>query len=200
MTTTKKKPKKKILVHKKGKPLKKKVKQALLKPKLSEQYLKALKDFDRAVHDLNRGAFPEAKAKFQDIIEKHSQERALRERAMMYIKICEQSGEKHAPRLKELDEFYTMGIVHINNENYEEAIKYLEKALSFDSKSEKVVFTMAAAHALKGDKDESLNFLKTAIKLEPRSRMRAKMDPDFDSLRTDAEFNDLIEPKEEEIV
>ncbi len=200
---TKKKPvtKKKRAVKKKTtvKTKKKKGKRVPVKPKLSEQFLKIVKELDKAVHELNRGAFDDAKAKFKEIVDKYPEERALRERAAMYMRICEKSAGKHQQRLKDPDEFFNVGVFHLNNEEYDEAIKYFEKALSFDAKNDKVQYEMAAAHALKGNREESLNFLKTAIKLKPQNRIRAKMDADFDSLRTDAEFISFIEPGDEEI-
>ncbi len=207
MTATKKKTKKKTVVKKKpavkkktaAKIKKKKIKRPPTKPRLSEQYLKIIKEFDKAIHELNRGAFDDAKTKFKEIVNKYPEEKELRERAAMYIRICEKSAGKHQQRLKDPDEFFNRGVFYMNNEEYDEAIKYFEKALSFDAKSDKVLYEMAATHALKGNREESLNFLKTAIKLKPQNRIRAKMDTDFDSLRTDAEFNSLIGPGDEEI-
>ncbi|MEW5806200.1 MAG: tetratricopeptide repeat protein [Acidobacteriota bacterium] len=197
MTATKKKKIKKSVVQKRVKSAKKT--KAPVRPKLSEQYLKALNDFDRAVHDLNRGAFTEAKTRLLEIVEKNPKELALKEKAQIYIKICDKKLEQHSPRMKELNDFYNMGVLKMNDENYDEAIKYYEKALSFDPRSEKVLYALSAANALKGNKEESISHLKTAIRIQPQNRIRAKMDPDFDSLRTDSEFNELLEPREEEM-
>lgn len=197
MATIKKKKTQKPTTVKKAKPSKKiKIPP---RPKPSEQYKKALKDFDKALHEMNRGNFAEARTRFLEIIGKFPQERVLKEKVNIYVKICDRKVEPHGPRMREINDYYNVGILRMNDENYEEAVKHFEKALSFEPRSEKVLYALAAAHALKGNKEESISQLKTAIRLEPRNRVRAKMDPDFDSLRTDSEFNELIEPTEEEI-
>jgi tetratricopeptide (TPR) repeat protein len=173
------------------------LKKNFLKTKQSEQYQKALKEFGRAVNEFNRLGFTEAKERLLEIIKKYPQEQELSENARTYIKICDKHLERRSPRPKELDDFYNHGVLHLNNENFKEAIKFFDKAISFDSKSEKVLYAKATALALNGNKDEAVSSLKTAIKYEPQNRIRAKSDPDFDSLRTDSEFNELIDPSEE---
>ncbi len=175
----------------------KKAKKGVIKTKQSTQYEKALRGFGRAVHEFNRRGFAEAKEMFLEIIKKYPQEHELAENARTYIKICDKNLEKRPPRPKELDDFYNYGIIQLNNENYKEAIKFFDKATSFDPKSEKILYAKATAYALSGNKEEAITNLKAAIKNEPHNRIRAKMDSDFDSLRTDSEFNDLIEPLEE---
>lgn len=175
----------------------KKAKKSFLQTKQSELYQKALKEFGRAVHELNRRGFADAKTRLLEIIKKYPQEQELAENARTYIRICDQHLERRSPRPKELDDFYNHGIMQLNNENFKEAIKFFDKAISFDSKSEKVLYAKAAALALNGNKDEAVSSLKAAIKYEPQNRIRAKADPDFDSLRTDSEFNEMIEPSEE---
>lgn len=175
----------------------KKAKKSPLTTRQSAQYEKTLKKFGQAVREFNRRGFAEAKERFLEIIKKHSQEQELAENARTYIKICDKNLEKRTPRPKELDDFYNYGIMQLNNENYKEAIKFFDKAISFDSKSEKVLYAKAAAYALSGNKEEAFTNLKAAIKNEPQNRIRAKTDPDFDSVRTDSEFNELIEPFEE---
>lgn len=172
-------------------------KKGLLKTNQSEQYQKALKEFGRAVHEFNRRGFTEAKQKLLEIIKKYPQEQELSENARTYIRICDKHIEKRSPRPRELDDFYNHGVIQLNNQNFKEAIKFFDKAISFDSKNEKVLYAKAAALALNGNKEEALSSLKAAIKYEPQNRIRAKGDPDFDSLRTDSEFIDLIEPSEE---
>ncbi len=172
-------------------------KKSLLKTNQSEQYKKALKEFGRAVHEFNRRGFTDAKQKLLEIIKKYPQEQELSANARTYIRICDKHLEKRSPRPRELDDFYNHGVIQLNNENFKEAIKFFDKAISFDSKNEKVLYAKAAALALNGNKEEAVSSLKAAIKYEPQNRIRAKGDPDFDSLRTDSEFIDLIEPSEE---
>lgn len=186
-------------VKKRAKAAKKpvKTKKDILKTKQLEQYEKALKEFGRAIHEFNRRGFAEAKTRFTEIIKKYPHEQELSENARTYIRICDNNIERRSPRPRELDDFYHHGIMQLNNEKYKEAIKFFDKAISFDPKSEKVLYAKAAAFALSGNKEEAVSNLKAAIKYEPHNRIRAKTDPDFDSLRTDAEFNELIEPPEE---
>jgi hypothetical protein len=57
---------------------------------------------------------------------------------------------------------------------------------------DRVIYLLSATHALKGDRDRALTYLREAIQIKPLNRTLAKNDPDFEEIREDREFLDTI--------
>src|SRR2546426_631406 len=71
-----------------------------------------------------------------------------------------------------------------------------EKALQANPKDEKVHYVLASTLAAKGDRREALEHLREAIELNATNRIYARNDPDFEPLRDDENFQNLIHPEE----
>jgi hypothetical protein len=63
----------------------------------------------------------------------------------------------------------------------------------FPGEQWRVAYDRACLHALAGDADEALASLRIAIEREPQDREAARKDPDFESLRDNAEFQALVD-------
>jgi len=63
-----------------------------------------------------------------------------------------------------------------------------------DPKDDRVLYTMASTQALKGDREQALSALKEAIGMNAANRIHAQQDPDFDPLRDDDAFIDMVTP------
>ena len=72
----------------------------------------------------------------------------------------------------------------------------LEHALQNNPKDEKVHYVLASTLALKGERREALEHLQQAIELNATNRVYARNDPDFEPLRDDENFQNLIHPEE----
>ena len=75
-------------------------------------------------------------------------------------------------------------------------INHLERALQNNPKDEKVHYVLASTLALKGERREALAHLQQAIELNATNRIYARNDPDFEPLRDDENFQNLIHPEE----
>ena len=146
-----------------------------------ERYDKALEGMERALKLLYKGDIEKAKASFEEL-RSGTQENELKDRLKSYIAVCEQ---RLAPqrRPKTAEEMATQGILSLNAGDAKDAIKHLTKALESDPKSAHIHYCLAAAYARSGDAAATASHLKTAIDADPTSRIHAKADADFSSLR-----------------
>src|SRR5262249_53577993 len=145
----------------------------------------AMKVFQR--RDLAR-----AREMLKEIVQNYPGESEILDRVHTYLQICERGLHPPVPRLKDPDDFYNQGVVLMNQHNLEEAGRMFERALAADPNNEKILYSHAAAHALAGRREESLQFLRRAIAASHANRARAANDGDFESLRDDPDFQEIV--------
>ena len=157
---------------------------------------KALKEFERGVNHLHKQNYAEGLERFEAILKEFPQERELVDRARVYARICTQmTGPKtHQPRKPE--EYFYFGVMRANEADYDEAMKYLDRALQASPRDEKVHYVMASTLAMKGDRDAAIKHLREAIQIDKSNRIFARNDPDFEPIRDDEAFQNLIHPEE----
>ena len=133
MTTAKKKPVKKAPVRGQKKPQATR-KVAPARPRYSEQYVRALKEYERGIALLQKRNFAEALEVFQDVAEKFPDEGEICDRARQYVSICMERlpGKGNRPA-GQVDHFH-LGVFHLNRGETDSAIKEFEKALKIDTK------------------------------------------------------------------
>jgi hypothetical protein len=73
-----------------------------------------------------------------------------------------------------------------------EAYAILDEAAERYPDNWTVPYDRACMHALAGEREAAITALRRAIELEPSARERAAADVDFESLRGEAEFDELI--------
>jgi Tfp pilus assembly protein PilF len=95
-----------------------------------------------------------------------------------------------------VEDRFHLGVFYLNRADSGSALKEFEKALQFDPKSDLVHYGIASAHALAGDKARAVEALQEAIRLNEKNRIHAQNDPDFDKIRDEHEFIQLVEPEE----
>jgi tetratricopeptide (TPR) repeat protein len=79
----------------------------------------------------------------------------------------------------------------------EEAIAGFTVVISLDSDHSDALYSRACLLALSDRHSDALTDLESAIALDPEIRVSARDDPDFDSLRTNPRFIELIAPDDE---
>ena len=76
---------------------------------------------------------------------------------------------------------------------YEKAHAYLSEVLDEYPDDTGVVFNLACAESLLGRTDEAIDHLRRAIEREDRFREAAREDSDFDPIRDDPRFRELVD-------
>lgn len=165
-------------------------------PRYSEQYERALKEYERGASLFQKKSFSDAVVVFESIIKDFPDEGEICDRARQYASICHERLTPRTPRPDSVSDHFHLGVYHLNRADSENALKEFEKAAQKDAKSDMVHYGIASAHAMAGDKSRAVASLQEAIRLNEKNRIYAQNDPDFDRIRDEHEFIQLVEPEE----
>jgi len=157
---------------------------------------KALKEFERALAHLQKQNYADAKQQFEAIQKEYPEEKELHDRAGVYARICHNLLEPKSGQPRRPEDAFYFGVMKANDAEYDEALKLFDRALQASPKDEKIHYVMASTLALKGDRREALNHLRQAVELNETNRIYARNDPDFEPLRDDENYQNLIHPEE----
>jgi tetratricopeptide (TPR) repeat protein len=157
---------------------------------------KALKEFERGIQLLQKQNYADARAHFQTVVENYTQEKELLDRARIYARICADLSDRREPQPRKPEDYFYFGVIKANEADYDGAVRLLEKALQANPKDEKSHYVLASTLALKGERREALEHLRQAIELNATNRIYARNDPDFEPLRDDENYQNLIHPEE----
>lgn len=160
----------------------------------SRNYEVALQEYAVAIGRLRQADFAGARQLFLDIEAQHREESELVDRARMYARVCAQRLDPGPPTPQTAEGCYARAVMLSNSGRWDEAIDLLSRALRDDPSSVKALYARACAWALKGQADRAVNDLRGAIMAEPALRFQAANDPDFERVREEPAFIDLIEP------
>jgi tetratricopeptide (TPR) repeat protein len=151
-------------------------------------YQKALKAYSQAMKVFRREDFKRASELLQAFIKKYPAEKELVDRSQIYLSICEKRQKKERVELKTFDDYYQHSVYTVNQGDYEEALKFLDKARQMKPKEGKILYLMADAYCLMGKKEKCLEHLKKAIQIDKDFSTLAQNESDFEELREDKKF------------
>ena len=85
-------------------------------------------------------------------------------------------------------EYEFLAIPHMKEGRHDEAKRLLREALDANPGNGSVLYNLACAEALAGEKDAALGHLEEALAAQPELSKLAQSDTDFDSIRDDPRF------------
>jgi len=134
---------------------------------------------------------------FEDLIAEHAEEQEIQERAKVLLHACEKKiQEKDRTVLRSVDDYYNVAIAELNRRELDAAIQHLQHALKLMPNGDHILYALATANALQGNRDQALQFLRQSISHRGENRFLALRDNDFESLQDDPEFKQLVTPSE----
>ena len=134
---------------------------------------------------------------FDNLVNEHTDEPEIQERAKVLIHACEKKiQEKGRTVLRSADDHYNVGIGDLNRRELGSAIEHLQHALKLTPKADHILYALATANALQGNRDQALQHLKQSIHYRTENRFLAARDTDFEALQDDADFKQLVTPAE----
>jgi tetratricopeptide (TPR) repeat protein len=148
--------------------------------------------FERGIALLHKKNYRDAKDMFEKATQGPSRE--IASNAGSHVRICERRLSAPAPEPKSVEERYNYAIALINLRNLEPAHRHLSIALEMDPRADHVHYAMAVCRALSGDASGAYDSLRRAIELQPRNRMVARQDSDFDGISSQPGFSNLLYP------
>jgi len=161
---------------------------------LRKAFDEALAEYSDAIRQMHGGDFASARAVFQKIVEQRRDEPALVERARTYMRHCDRKLAPAGDAPSSADALFYQAVLRINNGDADEAVRLLDQALQLEPESARLLYARASASAIKGDADSAVTDLRRAIAGDPQVRFQAGNDPDFEKIREEPAFIDIIEP------
>jgi len=160
----------------------------------SEAYEAALTSYGEALDLLRKKDFEAALPRFRVVEQQNRNEPELADRARMYASLCERKLAPPASVPQSTEERYYLAILRGNQGRLDEAASLLDQALAAEPSSPRVLYARASIRALQGKTDQAVADLRAAISGEPLLRHQAANDPDYERIRNEAAFIDVIEP------
>ena len=149
--------------------------------------------YQAAVQLLQQGKYDKALAAFEKLLPTAPPE--LQERCKMYISTCRRQLEKHNLAFLTPEEHYDYAISQLNTGYYEEAREQFGAILATYPEADYALYGLAILDAITGRTQDCLKSLALAIELNPRNRLQARADNDFQSMADDPRFTELLYPE-----
>ncbi|MEN3333366.1 MAG: hypothetical protein V7641_2731 [Blastocatellia bacterium] len=153
--------------------------------------LQAVKAFEQALRLFNRHDYAGAKEAFDSLLAKFSEQADIVAPARTYMAICDQRMARTPVAPRNPDALYDQGVVQLNKGNFSDAVGLFEKALKAEPRADHIWYSLSAAYARMHQSFKSLDALRRAISIRSVHRSHARRDPDFASLHTSEEFQQL---------
>ena len=113
----------------------------------------------------------------------------------MYVVACHRELSKTKLEFATPEEQYDYAISLLNMDYYEEARDQFNEILRGHSSADYALYGLAVLDAITGQVEECLEHLAQAIDGNPRNRLQARTDTDFQSMQDDPRFTDLLYPE-----
>jgi tetratricopeptide (TPR) repeat protein len=143
---------------------------------------------------LQKHAYADASMAFNAVVMGYSSERALLDRARVYLELCARESGRRPPAPRTIEERLTAATAALNNGDDRAGEELARSVLGDDPGHDLALYLLAAVFARRGSSAEALEFLGKAIALSPEASAQARSDDDFASLRDEDAFWTLTEP------
>ena len=119
----------------------------------------------------------------------------IQDRCRMYISTCRRQMDKTNLSFLTPEEHYDYAISQLNTGYYEEAREQFSNILATHPGADYAFYGLAVLEAITGHAQNCLDSLSRAIELNPKNRMQARVDNDFQSMLDDPRFTELLYPE-----
>jgi tetratricopeptide (TPR) repeat protein len=149
--------------------------------------------YDRAMRLFNSGEFAKAKEQLETVANGPSLEMA--HVARTHMAACDRRLSAASVSFESAEDHYDYAVALINQRKFRESQEHLLKALEGLSKPDHVHYGLAICYGRQGMMDKAAHHLSTAIELNPRNRIAAQSDPDFDPFADTREISSILNPE-----
>jgi len=152
-----------------------------------------MKRFEEAIKLFRSQNFAQAKLAFERAIE--GPQREVAHNAKLHIAMCERRLQSENVNFATPEEHYDYGIARLNSRDLPAARRHFEAALALAPGGDHIYYGLALCCGLSGDLQGCYENLKRAIDLQPRNRLAARQDPDFNVIGQHPVFHQLLYEK-----
>jgi tetratricopeptide (TPR) repeat protein len=149
--------------------------------------------YESALRLMQEGKFDKAHSAFNQMLASAPPD--LAERIRMYINACLQQISRRQTQFASHEERYDYAISLLNDGNYEDARTELKKIIADNKEADYAFYGLAVLSSMTGDPHTCLEHLTEAIRQNPRNRIQARSDSDFQDMADDPRFTELLYPE-----
>ena len=150
--------------------------------------------FQRGMEALQRHAYADAARAFDAVLAGFPGERALLDRARVYLELATRESNRRPPAPRTVEERMTAATAALNNGDDQAAEDFARSVLGDEPKNDLALYLLAAILARRGAIADAIEFLGKAIALSPEASTHARTDEDFLPLHDEDDFWRITEP------
>lgn len=152
-----------------------------------------LTHYEAAIRLMGEGKYERAHAAFEKMLVAGPGD--LADRVRMYISACLQQKSKARASFANPEEQYDYAISLLNDGHFEDAREHLEQISKQHRNADYAFYGLALLASLTSDSNRCLEHLTEAIRQNPRNRIQARADSDFQNMADDPRFTELLYPE-----
>ena len=149
--------------------------------------------YEAALRLMQEGKFEKAQAAFDRMLVAGAGD--LSDRARMYSNACVLQATKKKNTFANCEEHYDYAVSLLNDGHYEDAREQFNQILRENDKADYALYGLAVLSSMTGDSHRCLEHLTEAIRQNPRNRIQARSDSDFQDMADDPRFTELLYPE-----
>ena len=149
--------------------------------------------YEAALRLMQDGKYDKAHAAFDKMLAAGAGE--LSERVRMYSTACAQQMIKDKKDFSNCEERYDYAVSLLNDGLSEDAREHFKLILQENEKADYAFYGLAVLSSMTGDSHHCLEHLTEAIRQNPRNRIQARADSDFQDMADDPRFTELLYPE-----
>ena len=153
----------------------------------------AFQHYQAAVQLVQQGKYDKALAAFEKLLPSAPAE--IVERCRMYISTCQRQLDHQGLAFLTPEERYDYAVSQLNAGYFEEAGDQLRSILADTPDADYAYYGLAVLDSITGRAQGCLDNLARAIELNPKNRLQARSDNDFQSMVDDPRFTELLYPE-----
>lgn len=163
------------------------------RPMPNAGHQKALTEYQTAIQWMHEGKYEKARQAFERL--SHEGPPEILERVRVYLAACERHAKESGLSFHSPEEQYDYAISLLNTGYYEEARDQFQGILKTNPSADYAYYGLAILESMTGLAEACLEHLAKAIELNPRNRIQARTDSDFQDMADDPRFTELLYPE-----
>jgi tetratricopeptide (TPR) repeat protein len=153
----------------------------------------AFQHYQSAVQLLQQGKYEKALGILEKLLPGAPVE--IQDRCRVYIATCRRQMDKAKLSFQTPEEHYDYAISLLNTGYYEEAREQFNNILTGHPGADYSFYGLAILESITGHSQDCLDNLAKAIELNPKNRVQARADNDFQNMVDDPRFTELLYPE-----
>ncbi len=149
--------------------------------------------YEAALKLMQQGKYEDAHAAFEKMLAAGPGD--LADRIRMYISACLLQVTKGKANFATDEEHYDYAIYLLNDGHFDDARTQFERILARNNKADYAFYGLAVLASITGETHTCLEHLTEAIRQNPRNRIQARSDSDFQDMADDPRFTELLYPE-----